>query len=261
MESRKIIIKAYSEHTQQPIKISPCEDREAGGKLYTGQGKLGYYESLTKREREDLAYLITPATVIILRHGMRLNLDDPVDAANWKWMQRHPWISLERSNRLGKDVRFYVEDLQKEAEDRLVKSKPVTEARYLIEIKASPQQLINAARALGHPSPESFNISVIQDWLVNRASGNDGRDAKLVLKCLSPDGDGSVNARILASELKQYAIITKERGGVFKFGGPGGIFIGRNEDDVNAYLLSNENVENVAAMKSALKEAKENVTA
>jgi hypothetical protein len=252
---KKIVIRAYSQ-TQLPQKIQPVQMRAGGGKHYTGQGATGYFESLTRDEVEKLPFVVTPDTVLALHDGLSFDLSNPTDVINWGWVQKHPYLALTRGARADRSVRFYVEDREKEAVEKLTRTKPVTKAHYLIQFESSADKIVRAAKALGHPSPESFSIAVISDWLMLRAEENAGAQAQLVISALSSDNNASINARILMSELRSSSIVAKYKGGVFRFGGEQGVIVGRNDQQFVDFLLSDDNKETVVAMQTALKESK-----
>lgn len=270
---RQILIKAFRPKTQLPVKCSPCEDMT--GKLFTGQGKHGYYETLTEEEKRNLHLVVTNNTVMIITHDMVLRVadrdekgntkDEPgvdydiIDDIHWQWLKRHPYLAMTRKDR-NRDTSFYVENLEIEAEHDLKVSKPITKARYLIEYEASASQLITAAKALGYPAPESQKVSVLQKWLREYAETDSGRLVEAVLKVLSPDNNAFTNAKVLFEDLKKAGIVAKHAGNVWKYGGDRGTFLGRSESAVVDYIMDNENKENVLAMKDSLKSVHENAT-
>jgi hypothetical protein len=252
----KIIIRAFEPETQLPNTASPCTD--STGRLYTGQGKAGYYELLTPKEKEELLFVVDAFTAVKLRDGLILDTDTAIDKINWEWLQKHPYLALDKTKK-NRDTRFYVQNKQLDAEEKLKTDKPITKARYLIEFEASESHIIRAAKALGHPSAESFSIEILKAWLKERAEMDRGKYVHSVLDALNPKNEAEINAKELISELITAGLIAKHKGNVYRYGGDKGVFLGRDRDAIAKYLLDSENSELVVAMKEDLKNNKENV--
>jgi hypothetical protein len=63
----------------------------------------------------------------------------------------------------------------------------------------------------------------------------------------------------LFKELERAHIIVKHRGGIFRFGGENGVYVGRNEEQATEYIMDEKNKETVVAMQDALEKHKEGI--
>lgn len=248
LEQEKIIFRALRPKTQQGVRVSPCQDNT--GKLYTGQGESGYFEDLTPEDKKKLAYVIDYNTTILIEDGKVLRIkSDTSDKANWAWIQKHPYIVIERSSASSnRDAVFHIENLSKEAEVRVSKDKKITMAKAKI-YEASATTLILAAKALNHPKPESFTPDMLTDWLVQQAEKSPG----LVGAALDVKNKAENNARSLFNELRRRDVVINYKG-IFKFGNEDGITLGHSEDSAIEYILNKDNLEMVKAMKASLTE-------
>jgi hypothetical protein len=253
----KIIIRAFKPQTQLPVTLTPCEDRT--GKLYTGQGKGGYYELLTPEEKKELLFVVDAFTQVKLQDGTVLDTTNPIDAINWNWVQKHPYLAMDKTKK-NRETAFYVENKQLDAEEKLKRDKPITKAKYIIEYQASESQIKRAAKALGHPSVESFSPEIVRAWLSERAEMDNGRYVHSVLESLNPKNEAEINAKELVSDLIEAGILSRHRGNVYRYGGQNGVFLGRSRDDIYLELLKEENADLVTAMKTDLKKSKEELT-
>jgi len=248
LEQERIIFRALRPKTQQGVRVSPCQDKT--GKLYTGQGESGYFEDLTPDDKKKLAYVISYDTVYLVEDGKVLKIkSDKTDASNWKWIQRHPYVVIDRekasSNR---DAVFCVENLARDAEVRVSRDRKITMAKAKV-YETSTTGLILAAKTLNHPKPESFTQEMITDWLIQQAERSPG----LVIAALEPKNKAQNNAASLFNELKRRSVVVNYKG-IFKFGDETGITLGHSEESAIEYLLNKDNLEMVKAMKAALTE-------
>jgi hypothetical protein len=247
----QIVIRAYDTKRALPVKIRPMQDRT--GKLYTGQGKQGYFESLSHEDKMKMGYIITPDTTIVLQDGKVFDNDDPIDKENLKWILKHPYIAVDfAKGKSSRDAIFYVQDKKKEAETRVTASKTKDKARFIIQFQLSPKELVYVAKALGNLSAEAFTELEIQDWLLNLAE----LAPEAVLFHADKKNSDETDGQILFNELERWRIIVKHRGGVFRFGGEDGLFLGQNAEQVVAFLRKPENADTVAAIKMDLEAKK-----
>lgn len=248
LEQEKIIFRALRPKTQQGVRVSPCQDKS--GKLYTGQGDSGYFEDLTPEDKKKLAYVIDYNTTLLIEDGKVLRIKtDKSDADNWKWIQKHPYVVIDRSKASSnRDAVFCVENLAKDAEVRVSKDRRITMAKAKV-YDTSNTGLILAAKALNHPKPESFTSEMIMDWLIQQAE----RSPELVLAALEPKNKAQNNATSLFNELKRRRVVVNYKG-IFKFGNEDGISLGHSEESAIEYLLNKDNLEMVNAMKAGLTE-------
>jgi hypothetical protein len=235
---------AYRPRTQMPVTCRPCTDES--GQLYTGQGQFGYFESLSPQEKQNLPWVFDYETSVILEDGKTLNLDNPKDKATWKWLQRHPYIDLERTgNGSSREKAFYVANAVKEAKIRIDNSAKVDEARPAVR-KLSQADQVRVAKALGLDGAQGFSPEQILDWLLSKAN----TQPEAVLTTIDPGNKGRVNASIAVKDFIKYKVIERLKDGAFYFGGAEGVNLGHNEDMVVNYLLDPVNSERVKGMKS-----------
>ena len=248
LEQEKIIFRALRPKTQQGVRVSPCQDKT--GKLYTGQGESGYFEDLTPDDKKKLAYVIDYNTTLLIEDGTILRIKaDKSDAANWKWIEKHPYVVIDKSKASSnRDAVFHVEDLAREAKVRVSRDRKITMAKGKI-YEASNSGLVLAAKALNHPKPESFTPEMIIDWLVIQAE----KSPELVFAALEDKNKSKNNALSFFNELKRREIVVKYKG-IFKFGDETGITLGHSEESSIEYLLDKSNLEMVNAMRAALTE-------
>ena len=253
-EQGVIVFKAFSEAKQMPVTLRPMEDET--GLLYTGQGARGYFESLTKKEKDELDFIIDHYTAVKVYHDKVLDISgNPIDAANWKWIKRHPYVCMVRAAKsTNPSAVFYVFNPEMEARQSVKSSELRDKARFYIhELSQEKMQIV--AKALGLPSPESFSSDKLKSYLLNRADASPA----IILELIDPKNAESTNAKVLVKELLKYKVLEKFRGGIYKFGGSDGEFIGRNEDQIFDYITDKENNEIVKSMQMSLEEEKSKV--
>lgn len=244
-----IVFRAFRPKTQQPVRVSPLPVMKAGGKHFTGQGKQGYYENLTKNEKDEMNHVITPEYIKQIQDGTTLDLSNPIDAADWAWIQKHPYIVLDRKEgQSSRHAVFYVENKAREAEDKVSKDKVITMAKSAM-YQASREQLDVVAKAFGHPSPEGFSEKEVQSYLTDIIESTP--DA--VIEAFKPENQGSINVRSLLSDFVRHKIIVKSRGSFF-YGGEHGTHLGRSEESVVEFLMDAKNGALVDAMTSQMDE-------
>jgi hypothetical protein len=246
-----ITLVAFRPKTQQPLKVRPCQDET--GMVYTGQGEHGYYDLLTEEEKKELGYVITPETYVILEDGKVLNIEsNPKDKANWVWLQKHPYLAMERAaGENNRDVCFYVANAAKEAAERVDSTEKIDEARYMVR-KLSENERSRVAKILGLGNPEAFTSQQVLDWVLGKAT--DKNTVKAVLDAINPENKAKSNAQIFFNEIVKWGVIERMRDGGYYFGGESGVSVGHTESTVLDYLLSKENAERVKAMRSMLAE-------
>jgi hypothetical protein len=246
--SGKITFAAYHPRTQLPVTCRCVQDKS--GKLYTGQGDRGYYELLTPEEKGKLSTVFDSETAYVLEDGKVLDLDDPFDAAIWKWLRVHPFVALDKD--LGKnsnDAVFYVINEQKEARSYVDKTAAIDEARPAVR-KLSHNEQIRIAESLGLASAKGFSPEQLLSWLLRKCDS----DPDTVLASINPENKAKVNATIFATKFIQSGIVERMKDGLYYFGGADGVQLGHNKEMVIDYLLKAENSERVRAMKGMLAE-------
>jgi len=245
-----IVLRAYDSKRQTPIKVSPLEDRS--GRLFTGQGKHGYYELLTEEEKKSLPFVIKHDTVLTFEAGDVLDLkNNPIDIANWEWVKKHPYIAVdEEKGRASKDAVLYVDNPERAAEVHVSKDKKITMAKAKI-YGASSTKKVQLATALGHPGANSLSGNLLEDWLITKAE----QTPESITNLLDTKKAKHVEALVIFEDLKRFDLLIKYAG-TWRFGGRDGLSIGRESDDVAEYLNEKKNEEQVYIMTEQLKEKK-----
>lgn len=247
----KIVFRAANTKKQQAVKVGPLQDKT--GRLYTGQGPTGYYESLTQKDRDELpiGMVFDHNTVYVVEDGKVLDLSDPVDAAMWKWIQKHPYIGLTKEDcSARRDAVFYVDNPQKKAESFVSRDKKVTKVKTMV-YNANSEEKINAAKALGLTGAEGLKIPQVEEWLIIEAE----RLPDAVESLLDPKNAGLTVAIGIVKEMLMYNII-KRFGTVYKYGGRDGITLGTSDEEAAEWVLDTKNEDAFIAMKFNLDEQK-----
>ena len=248
-----IVFRAYNSKRQTPVRLSPLEDKT--GKLFTGQGKYGYYNLLTEEEKKNLPVIITPETLVSIENGDHLDLNDPIDAANWAWIQKHPYIAVdEDKGRASRDAVFYVDNPEKKAEIHITRDKRITMAKAKV-YGASNQKKVQLASALGNPAAQTLSMNMLEDWIIAKVENNEVKP-EVIIHLLESKASAKLNAMILFEDLKRYSMVSRHAG-TWRFGGSEGAPIGNSDDEVVEYLTDKKNEEQVFIMVEQLKEKKE----
>lgn len=247
-ETGKITFVAYSPKTQMPVVCRPMMDQS--GKLWTGQGKHGYYEVLSAEEKINLPFIFDYDTSVTIEDGKVLNLEDPYDNAVWKWLRKHPYIALDKEAGIGnRDAVFYVANPSKEAKERINKTAKIDEARPAVR-KLSQADQVRVAKALGLDGAAGFSPEQVLDWLLMKCNTS----PETVLATIDPGNKSRVNATVALKDFIKYGAIKREKDGAFYFGGPEGVNLGHTEDMVVDYLLDPANSERVKTIKARFTE-------
>jgi hypothetical protein len=247
-ETGTITFCAYDPKHQLPVTCRPSQDHT--GKLWTGQGKHGYFELLSAEEKVNLPFIFNYDTSVIIEDGKVLNMLDPMDKATWKWLRHHKYIALDKKEGLGnRDAVFYVANAQKEAQERIDKSAKTDQARPAVR-QLSQEDQVRIAKALGLDGAAGFSPSQVLDWLLAKCNTS----PETVLATIAPENSKRVNATMFAKDALKYGVTTREKDGGFYFGGADGVSLGHTEEMVVDYLLNPVNVERVKAMKAMFME-------
>lgn len=245
----RIVFRAVNTKKQRPVKVGPLNDKT--GKLYTGQGEKGYFQSLTPKDKENLGVVFDHTTVYTVEDGNVLDLSDPYDASLWKWIQKHPYIGATReectSNR---DAVYYVDNPQKKAESFVSKDKKVVKTKTLV-YNAPAEQQVTLAKALGLTGAEGLSPTRVEEWLIIQVEAT----PDLVAKLFDPERAGLTVALGLVKEMVTYNVI-KRYGTVYKYGGREGINLGTSDDEAATWLEDAKNEDTVLTMKYNLDEKK-----
>ena len=244
----KITFVAFRPKNQLPVTCRPLPDHT--GKMFTGQGKHGYFETLTAEEKASLPFIFNYDTGIIIEDGKVLDLDDPYDAAVWVWLQKHPYIVVDKALAHNmRDAVFYVANAAKEAKERVDKTAKSDQARPAVR-QLSETDRVRAAKALGLDGAEGLKPDQVLDWLLNKADSL----PEAVLGIIEPANKSRVNATIAAGDFLKYGVIERLKDGGIYFGGEGGVNMGHSIEMVVDFLLDPKNVERVKGMKAMFAE-------
>lgn len=249
-EKGLLLIKALNTKDQLPCKARPCED--ATGRIFTGQGPTGHYETLSNEDKERLSFIITPDSEITLSNDKVIDLDkNPIDQVNWVWLRKHPYLALSKEKAArSRDARFYIEDAVAEAANRVSSAKVRDRIRYQIQETLSKEDLIKTASLLGNLGADGMSVTALQDYLLLLADSS----PDLVAKAINPGNPEETNAKLLLMELTKYKLIQRGDGGQFRFGGDKGMILGHTPELVVSWLMDGKNSETVQMMRNNLTE-------
>lgn len=245
--SQFITLRAFRPRTQQKITLRPCEDRT--GKVFTGQGEHGYWETLSEEEKKRLVPLITPETAISVTDGTVLNLSNPIDKANWEWMKKHPYIKLKKDGSFNRDAVFYVDDPVNDAQVRVESTAKIDKARYMVR-ETSQEKQVFAAEVLGLTSAKSMTPSQVTDWLLSKAN----EAPVTVMEAINPSNEKRAKATVWFNKAVQWNVIERGRDSIYRFGGDKGTALGYDQDSAIDFLIDPANSEIVKVMKARLTE-------
>lgn len=244
----KIVFRAFNTKKQKPVICRPCNDRT--GQLYTGQGKTGYFEGLSIKDKESIAIVFDNQTKYAVSDGKVLNIDDdPFHASLWKWIQLHPYIAMNRESKTP-DTVYYVDNPQKEAETFVSRDKRVTKVKTAV-YNASSERKIIVAQALGLFGAQGLNSSQVEEWLIVKCEELPDSVANLI----DPKNASLATAMVLVNEMITYNII-KRFNTVFKYGGREGVTLGNSEEAVADWVNDTNNEDTVSAIRLELGEKK-----
>ena len=246
---------------QQAVRLCPLPSKQTG-KIYTGQTYKrktdGTFEGDFPLTSEGEPYIITSATVITIFRRMELDMDDPIDAANWKWMQKHPYIVLSKEHaEYNKDAVFYVENKAKESKNFVLIDKSTTKAKMAL-YEATAEQKRDLATVLGHRDAKTISETSLEAWISKalEIGTNHQRQTKIdtVLGFFDESQSEYYSAQMFFKEIVKEKIIYKGSGGVWRYGEnkEDSIFLGRNEDAVIEWLQDVNNADIVEVMRDLL---------
>ena len=244
----RIVFRAFNTKKQKHVVCRPCNDMT--GQLYTGQGKTGYFESLTVKDKENIAIVFDSQTKYVVSNGKVLNIDDdPYHASLWKWVQRHPYIAINKESK-DPDTVFYVDNPQKEAESFVSRDRRVTKVKTAVYNASSERKTI-VAQALGLFGAHGLKPSQIEEWLIVKCEELPDSVANLI----DPKNASLATAMVLVNEMVTYNVI-KRFNTIFKYGGREGITLGNNETAVADWINDPNNEDTMLAIRLELNEKK-----
>lgn len=133
--------------------------------------KTNWYKGVPRLSDDDkrkLEHWVEPNTKIKVRHGMVINLNDPIDAANWEWMQYSSKIAGSfKECQASNEALFYVDDEESESRSEYDQSLEIAKAmRYVAE--DTDDTIYSRARLLGFDMSSEKPI-VVRQFLMKKA--------------------------------------------------------------------------------------------
>ena len=247
----RVVFRAKNVKRQQKVVVTPLTDHT--GNLYTGQGPHGYFELLTQKDREalDIGIVFDHDTKYTVENGKVLNLENPLDAARWKWIQLHPYIGMaEKDCNKGSEAVYYVDNPEKQAGERVSRDKIITKVKTYV-YNATNDKAIAVAKAVGLNGAEGLKRDQIDDWLVIQCESH----PQVVESLFDKSSADRVTALGLVKEMVTYNVL-KQFGTVYKFGGQNGVTVGNSEDEAANFIMNTKNEDTVLSMQLQLDERK-----
>lgn len=251
----QIILRAYHPSKNPEVVVCPLPERGSGN-TFTGQGKHGYYELMTPKEKEELGNqrLITPQTKIKITNDHPLDMRNPVDKANWEWMKKHPYIDVERLDTPSRDAVFYVHNKEAEAQKRVTRNKRIVSVMgQIYSMSSTEKKLLAESLYLGDAS--GFSDAEIEDYLELQVKEKLSHVEKILVN-KKENGNDELAAMKLYNEATNKGIIKKHRGGYIKYGGSDGLSLGRDQETCVQYLMDSQNEDTVVAIRGDLENLK-----
>ena len=213
-------------HTIQPAK-DPKTGWWSGVDRLSEEEKKGksYYVTVgeTSKERSHLN------TKLVLKDGLIFDLNNEVDALNWKWVRQCKEVAMSFKEAQAGKALFYVHIDGREAETSNAKSEQIFDAMKCI-MDDPTTNYANRALLLGLEM-ENEPSSVIKEFLLETAK-------KKPMDILRVYRDKSVQVHLLFAKAKQQNKIT-EGNGVFKYGTT---ILGITEEASIAFLQDHKDV-------------------
>jgi hypothetical protein len=240
----KVVLRAYKPKKEPICVCRPVQN--AGGLTFTGQGKKteGYYEQLSEEDKRKMAYVITPSTGVRISDGHVLDLDNIKDAANWKWLQKHPYISMSKLANPSTDEVFYVFNAEVDAELKVSKAKRSATIQSKVFAMAEVDQRRLAA-AMGYGDVSGLNQDQVLDYLLGKITLNIGMVERLV------DDKETTAAKEIFHKAVNRDVLTRTHGW-YMF--EEDIKVGASEESAIIFLLDDENKDVVLAIQARLAE-------
>lgn len=243
-----IVFRAFNRNRQQPVVATPLEDMT--GRLWTGQGPTGYYEDLTPEDKAKLSVVFDHRSKYVVLEGKSLDIKNkPFDAAQWKWIQKHPYIAMSKEEKTPDSV-YYVDNPKLQAEKVISRDKKITKVKTQLYNASTDKKKI-VAKALGLFGADGLTDSQLEEWLVGRIE----ESPDTVSNLLDPKNASMAKGLVLVKEMLTYKVI-KRYNTVYKYGGTDGITLGRTEEEVAEWIADSNNEDTVLIMSQEINERK-----
>lgn len=223
---RKITFRAVLGKTQGKLSVCPARSKSTG--------RLMGVANLSDDQKKVLPYVVNEETTIDIFDGFELNLDNEIDSINWEWIKHLPELvsSVEISYETPQAL-FYIENVEKDTEDRIKARKVKTDAfQYLNQATAAKK--VEICRLLGIDADTMKPVD-IDDYLGEIA---DSTPKKIV----NAFEDKLIKVKLFLYRLTDMKIITIDSSGVYSWGNK---VLGVNEGAVLIWLQLNENAAHI----------------
>lgn len=143
-ENKRIVLKPVDiSHSRNNIITILRPVMNKHGKLLTGQPVF------TEEEKRKVLKVVSFDTERKLVGTVILDLNDPIDAIDWAWMQYHPYIAKDKNEaKQNPEKRYYVENIDAENEEFLRRKKhEILLSTAILELSISKKRKL--ARVLG----------------------------------------------------------------------------------------------------------------
>jgi len=165
-EDRKVVLvckdSAFVSKRMRHIIQPPVDKRT--GKVYTGQPVF------SEEEKRFVVHVVTPETTRVLQGRVVFDLSNPVDAIDWQWVQKHPYVNPESETAL-----WRIEDAEKDSKEKVSKEKELIKLKnkifeYPLSTKRKLVRIFGGNSDANEYELESFLLDVI-DKNVKTANG------------------------------------------------------------------------------------------
>ena len=219
---KKIKFRAVLGKTQGKLTVCPAKSKVTG--------RLHGVKILSEDEKRVSTYFVNQDTEVSIYDGFELDLEDHIDAINWRWMKHLPELvaSIEDSYS-SPTALFYIENMQKDTENRILQRGYKTRA-FTYFNESSQSKRVEICRILGVDATSMSPIE-IEDYLGELA---DTSSKKLV----AAFEDKLIKVKLFLYALVDKRIVTVDRDGVY---GWGNHILGVNEKSALEWLQIKDN--------------------
>jgi hypothetical protein len=205
-------------------KLNVCPGRSKQTKRLLG------VDLLSEEEKRTAVYVVDKETNLDIFDGFEIDLDNPYDKVNWKWLKYLPELvpSLEDSYDTPLAL-FYVENLHKDTNDRIMKRK-VKELAFKYLAESSPPKKADICRIMGTDSTYMSPLD-LDDYLGEMA---DASPRKIV----DAFEDRLIKVKLFLYALLDKKIVSKDVDGVYSWGAH---ILGVNEKSALIWLQVSDN--------------------
>lgn len=230
---KKITIRAFLGKTQGKLTVRPVKSKSTG--------RLMGVPLYTEEMRRTTVKVVDAHTEKVIEDGMVINLDDSLDAIDWDWVKYCPEVlgSLEECASETRAL-FYIENLQKDTEDRIQKRVTKSKAFMYLE-QANYSKQCEVVRLL-QMNPDDFSKRDLIDYLGELA---DTEPKKLV----GAFEDKMIKVKLFLYGLLDKRIIAKDQDGVYRYGA---YVMGTNEKSALDWLQLTENANIIKRLHTEL---------